>query len=239
MSAWIVATTVSRGITPPDGQPLPLLASFRHNTQPTPLPCARRASPKFTEEHSRPRVHRAAGPPKPPSVRLPCLERRRLSVELLGRATPWVRTANPPLPSLPSPVCAWGPCRAEEASSPSNPHWLTRPRPSPFADSGHGTPRRARAGGRRRSRHPRPSGQPLPRRHSIFPSEALTSRHHPTGCASAPPFAAIRWSLVAPRVSTARPATNMSLNSGPRSAGALLSVRPAPKPPTRSADSWA
>jgi hypothetical protein len=36
-----------------------------------------------------------------------------------------------------------------------------------------------------------------------LPSEPLTSRPHPPGCARASPFVVDRWSLVAPRVSIA------------------------------------
>jgi hypothetical protein len=145
---------------------------------------------------------------------LPRLEHRRPSVELIGRAPPWVRTANPPSPlSLPrssSPLFSaivgvrLGPLHAEEASSPSNPRRPTYPWSSPFANPDHGTPRRARAGGGRRSRHVGPSGQPLPRHRSLFPSEPQTSRPHTLGCACAPPFTADRWSHVAPHVSTTR-----------------------------------
>jgi hypothetical protein len=138
-------------------------------------------------------------------------------------------------------VCAWGSCRAEDASSPSNPRRPTHPKTSPFADSCQGTPLQARAGGRRRSRHLGPSGQPLSSRLSLFPSEPLTSRPHPPGCACTPPFVVDWWSswphASPPR--TTRPAPNLSLTSGSRSTGALLSIRHAPKPPTRFADLWA
>jgi hypothetical protein len=136
-------------------KPLPLLASFPHSTQLTPLPCTRCASPKFAKERRRPRFCRASGPPRPPSVCLSC-------PELLDRAPLWVRTVVP-LSSFLSPslvfppfsvvagVCP-GPCCAKEASSPSNRRRLTCPQPPPIDDSGHGTPRHVRAGGRRRSR---------------------------------------------------------------------------------------
>jgi hypothetical protein len=90
------------------------------------------------------------------------------SVELLGRAPPWVRTADLLSSFLPPFSVIAGvrpqPCCVEEASSPSNHHLPTCPRPPPIANSGHGTPCHARVGGRRRSQHPGPSGQPLPRR---------------------------------------------------------------------------
>jgi hypothetical protein len=88
-----------------------------------------------------------------------------LSVELLGRAPPWLRTTDllssflPPF-SIIAGVCPQ-PCCVEEASSPSNRHRPTYPRPPPIADSDHGTLCHARARGRRRSRHSGPSGQPL------------------------------------------------------------------------------
>jgi hypothetical protein len=104
-----MATIVSRGITPhpPYSHILLLLASFRHIPQPIPLPFARNASPKFTEERRRPRNCRASVSPPPSPVHLPRSEHRRPSVELLGRAPPRVRTANPlslfSIPSLFSP----------------------------------------------------------------------------------------------------------------------------------------
>jgi hypothetical protein len=89
---------------PLDGHLLLLLTSFRHIPQPIPLPFARSGLPKFAEERRHPCNCRASGAPPPSPMHLPHSEHHRPSVELLGRAPPRVRTANPcSLFSLPRP----------------------------------------------------------------------------------------------------------------------------------------
>jgi hypothetical protein len=92
--------------------PLPLLTSFTHSTQLSPLPCACRASPKFVEERRSSRVRRASQPPRQPSVCLTCPQRHH-SLCRVARPSSTVgenRHSSLPhqssLPSLSSPVCA-------------------------------------------------------------------------------------------------------------------------------------
>jgi hypothetical protein len=125
-----------------------------------------------------------------------------------------VRTANPlslflspahsPLPSLPSPVCAWGcvmPKRRASRAIPVNRPALD-PRRSPIPVMVLRTVHVREEDEGPNIWDPRAS---LSRVAALaLPSEPRTSRPHSSGCAHASPFAADRWSPIAPRVSIAR-----------------------------------
>jgi hypothetical protein len=159
MSVRIVPTITSRGITPPP----PMVISFPWSPHSTTFPSQFLSlrSLCLVEQRCRPRNCRASGPPPPSPMHLPRSEHCRPSVEPLGRAPPRVRTTNPLSPlSLPRPFSPpfsvvagmrLGAVPCQRGELPEQSRRPTRPRPSSFTDSGHGAPRRARAGGGRRS----------------------------------------------------------------------------------------